>query len=38
MAEHFSLSELCFMAALAVAGAVVVGELLSRYFTHRIKV
>ncbi|KAG6051359.1 hypothetical protein E4U17_006222 [Claviceps sp. LM77 group G4] len=30
MADNFSLSELCFMAALAVAGAVVVGEALSR--------
>nr|UGT01462.1 P450 monooxygenase [Claviceps purpurea] len=38
MADNFSLSELCFLAALAVAGAVVIGELLSRYTTHRIKV
>ncbi|KAG6319371.1 hypothetical protein E4U22_004624 [Claviceps purpurea] len=38
MADNFSCSELCFTAALAVAGAVVIGELLSRYTTHRIKV
>ncbi|KAG6050539.1 hypothetical protein E4U39_003815 [Claviceps sp. Clav50 group G5] len=38
MADSSSLSELFFMAALAVAGATVIGDLLSRYITHRIKV